>query len=88
MIVPAYRDGMEASLPMELETEQQATQQPEPENPMSTAAPPLFNGELPHTQPEPDIESASHGTASQSLADINAKVVQAVRCLGLTALST
>ena len=36
MIVPATLDGMEGSYlpPMELETEQQ----PEPENPMSTAA--------------------------------------------------
>ena len=54
---------------------------------MSTAAPAVDVqgndlGELPHTQPGPVLESVSHNTASQSLAEINAKVVQAVRCLG------
>ena len=79
MIVPANLDGMEGLyLPlMELETEQQ----PKPENPMSTAAPSPVDvqgndlGELPCTQPMPVLESVSHDTASQSLADINAKVV-------------
>ena len=61
MIVPATLDGMEGLYlpPMELETEQQ----PEPENPMSTAAPAVDVqgndlGELPHTQPGPVLESA------------------------------
>ena len=89
-IVPANLDGMEVE--RSLETEQQSTLQPEPENPVTvnTAAPPHLDvqgnslgstHEQPNTQPEPDLESVSHDTP-QLLSGIYTKVVQVVRCLG------
>ena len=76
-----------------METEEQPTLQPEPENPTTadTAALPLLDvqgnslGEQAYTEPEPHLESVSHNTASQSLSDIHTKVVQ---CLGFDCNNT